>query len=82
MNCSNVASNVEALIDETFDFGTTLNIPNVEPYNGYIWFRRNFDKSQPRHNNNVVKDVVILDKFLNHIGWNGSIRIFKEVRNT
>jgi len=36
MNCSNVASNIEALIDETFDFGTTLNIPNVEPYNGYI----------------------------------------------
>ena len=36
MNCSDVASNIEALIDETFGFGTTLNIPNVEPYDGHI----------------------------------------------
>ena len=35
-NCSNIASNVETLIDETFGFGTTLNIPNFKPYDGYI----------------------------------------------
>ena len=36
MNCSDMAFNIEALIDKTFGFGTTLNIPNVEPYNGHI----------------------------------------------
>jgi len=35
-NCSDMASNVEALIDKTFSFGTTLNVPNVKPYDGHI----------------------------------------------
>jgi len=81
-NCSNVASNVKASIDETFSFGTTLNIQNVELYDGHVWFRRDFDNSQPRHNNNVIENVVILDDFLDHISWNRSVRIFEEVRNT
>jgi len=36
MDCSDMASNVKASINETFGFGTTLNVPNVEPYNSYI----------------------------------------------
>ena len=38
-----MASNIEVAIDETFGFGTTLNIPNVKPYDNYIQFRRNLD---------------------------------------
>jgi len=50
MNCSDVASNVEVSIDETFGFETTLNVSNIEPYNGYIQFRRDFDNFWPRCN--------------------------------
>jgi len=35
-NCSDMASNVEASINEIFGFGTTLNILNVELYDSYI----------------------------------------------
>jgi len=66
-NCSNVASNVEALIDKTFGFGTTLNVLDIELYNGHIQFRRDFDNFWPRRDNNVVEYVVILDDFLDHI---------------
>ena len=67
MNCSDMTSNVEALINETFGFGTTLNIPNIKLYDGYIQFRKDFDNSWPRYNNNVVENMVILDDFLDHI---------------
>jgi len=36
INCSDMASNIKALIDEIFGFGTILNVPNVEPYDSYI----------------------------------------------
>jgi len=62
-----MTSNVEALINETFGFGTTLNIPNIKLYDGYIQFRKDFDNSWPRYNNNVVENMVILDDFLDHI---------------
>ena len=77
-----MASNIKALIDEIFGFGTILNVPNVEPYDSYIWFRRDFDNFWPRCDNNIVENVTILDYYFDQIGWNGSIRIFKKVRNT
>jgi len=67
MNYNDVASNIEALINEIFGFGTTLNVPNVKPYNGHIQCRRDFNNSWPRYNNNIIENVVILDDFLNYI---------------
>ena len=67
MDCSNVASNIEVLIDKTFDFGTTLNIPNIKLYDSYIQFKKDFDNSQPKYDNNVVENMVILDDFLDYI---------------
>jgi len=38
-----VASNVEASTYQSFSLVTALNIPNVKPDNGHVWFGRNFD---------------------------------------
>ena len=45
-NCSNVATNIKAPVDKTSGFSTTLNISNVNPNNGHIRFRENFNNSQ------------------------------------
>jgi len=42
-NSCNVTSNVEAFVNEILSFGTTLRIPNVNPDNSYVRFRRDFD---------------------------------------
>ena len=44
-NCSNVATNIKAPVNEIFGFGTALNVPNVNSNDGYIRFRENFDNS-------------------------------------
>jgi len=35
-DCYNMASYIETSIDETFSFGTTLSILNVNPYDGHV----------------------------------------------
>ena len=35
-NCSNVPSNIKALIDKVLSLAPALNIPNVYPDNGHI----------------------------------------------
>ena len=67
-NCSNIASNIEASIDEIFGFGTTLYIPNVKPYDDHIQFRKDLDNSWSRHNNNIIENMVILDYSFDQIG--------------
>jgi len=45
-NSGDVATNVEAPIDETFGFGSRLNVPDVDLNNEHIRFWRNFNDSQ------------------------------------
>lgn len=45
-NSGDVATNVEAHIDEAFGFGSRLNVPDVDLNNEYIRFWRNFNDSQ------------------------------------
>ena len=45
-NSGDVATNVEAPIDETFGFGSRLNVPDFDLNNEHIRFWGNFDNSQ------------------------------------
>jgi len=67
INGSDMASNVEASIDKTFCFGTTLNVSDVELNDGHIQFRRYLNNFRPRCKNNIVKDVVFLYYSFDHI---------------
>ena len=42
-DCSNILFYAEAFIDKAFHFHSSLWIPNVNPYYGYIKFERGFD---------------------------------------
>ena len=35
-NSKNIATNVKAPVNETLSFGTSLNIPDIDPNDGYI----------------------------------------------
>jgi len=37
-DCSNVIIYIKIFINQTFGFGTTLNILNINPYNCYVRF--------------------------------------------
>ena len=65
INNSDIASNIEALIDETFE--TTLNILDIKPNDGHIQFRRYLNNARPRYKNNIIKDVVFLYYSFDHI---------------
>ena len=63
---SNVASYIEAPINQLLHFLTTLNIPNVHLDDGYIWFGRNFDNTWLQYQNDIVDDATSFDDFFNH----------------
>jgi len=67
MNHGNVAFYIKASIDQPFSFASTLDVPNVEPDDGYVQLWENFDNSWSRHYDNVLKDMVVLYDHFNHI---------------
>lgn len=60
-----VLSDIEVPIDETFGFCTTLGVPNVDPDNSHVKFRRCFDYSWFEHKSNVIENMVLLDNEFN-----------------
>ena len=45
LNSYNILANIEASVNESFSFATTLNIPNIYSDNGHVQFRRDLDNS-------------------------------------
>jgi len=45
MDSNDVASNIEATINQCFGFSTTLEISNIYPDNSYIIFWRGFNNT-------------------------------------
>ena len=60
-NCDNVIAHIEAPVNEKFSVFSTLNIPDVDPNDGHIRFRRDFNNSQFRREGDVVENVVLLE---------------------
>ena len=61
-----VTSNIKAPVNQSFNFTTTLNIPNINLYNGHVWFRRNFDDSWFRSKDNVVEYMILFYDLFDH----------------
>ena len=79
---SNETSNIKTSVDNWFGLGTSLDIPDIDPDDGHIWFQRNFDDFRPRSENNIVEDVVILENFLNIVRQNMCVCLFIQKRNS
>ena len=62
----NIASYIEAPVNQSFCFTTTLDILDVYQNNGHIWLGEDFDNAWLRCQNNIVEDVVFLDDIFNH----------------
>ena len=43
MNCGDEAAYVEPSIDKALGFDITLHVPYINPYNGHVWLREDFD---------------------------------------
>jgi len=61
LNHRNVASYIEVSIYEAISLAFALNIPDVQPDNGHVQFRRYLDNFWPGDSSNIVEDVIVLD---------------------
>jgi len=77
LNSHDVAFYIKASVDRAFRLAPALDIPDVQPNNGHIQFRKYLDDFWPKSNSNVVEDVIILDNCSNHIYYYGIIGFFK-----
>ena len=64
-NYSNNAFNVEASVDDLLGVWAILGIPNINPNDYHIRLGKHFDNAQFRHENNVIKDMVVSENTLN-----------------
>ena len=60
-NYGDVIAHIEAPVNEKFSVFSTLNIPDVNPNDGHIRFRRDFNNSRFRRKGDVVENVVLLE---------------------
>ena len=64
LNGSNILSNIEAVVNNSLDFGTTLWIPDVDPNDSWIRVRGSLDNVRLGHKNNIIEDICVLKYFL------------------
>ena len=75
-NSGNVIAHIEAPVNEKFSIFSTLNIPDVDPNNGHVRLRRDFNNSRFRRKGDVVENMILLEdgldversKFLQGVG--------------
>ena len=64
MNGSNILSNIEAAVNHSLGFGTTLWIPDVDPNDSWIRVRSSLDNVRLGHKDNIIEDICVLKYFL------------------
>ena len=79
--CCNITSNIESTIDNSFSVLTWLGVPDIDPYNGHVRFRRHFDDARFQGKNNVVEDMIVLENIFNFIRWNLVVGFFADEWN-
>jgi len=61
---SNITSYIEASVDDFFAIGPVLSIPNVDLDYCHIQLGRDLDNLRSEYKDNVVKDVILLEDYL------------------
>jgi len=75
-NCGDVIAHIEAPVNEKFSVFSTLNITDVDPNDGHIRLRRDFNNSRFRRKGDIVENMILLEdgfdvrrsKFLHGVG--------------
>jgi len=67
LNCGNEAFYIEASVYDLFYVGTALRVPNVDPDDRHVGFRRDLDDARSRSKDDVVEDVVTSEDAFNII---------------
>ena len=80
IDCSSIASNIEASVDDLLGVRPILYIPDVKPDDSHVWLEQNLDDSRFGYKNNLIKNVV-LENFLNVFKWNAYIGFIIQVGN-
>jgi len=60
LNCCDETTNVEPSVNDFLSIGSVLRVPNVNLYDGYVGFGGYLDDVWFRGEDNVVKQVVVL----------------------
>jgi len=55
-----------------------LGVPDIDPYNGHIGFRRHFDDTRFQGENDVVEDMIVLENIFNFIRQNLVVGFFAD----
>ena len=63
--CSNIPSYVETLINQALSSTPALNVPDVDPNDWHVWLWQHFNDMWLGSKCNVVKDLILLNNFLN-----------------
>ena len=64
-NCGDVVAHIEAPVNEKFSIFSTLNIPDVDPNDGHIRLRRDFNNSRFRREGDIVENMILLEDGFN-----------------
>jgi len=59
LDCGDIITYIEALVDKEFSVTSALYIPNVNPDNGHVYFGRDFDDPWSGCKGDVIEDVVL-----------------------
>jgi len=76
-NSCDVAFYVKAFIDEAFSLASALDVPDVQPDDNHVQFRRYLNNSWPRDNSDIIEDMIILDDYFNYICHYGDIGVLE-----
>ena len=60
-NSSNVSSKVKAPVNQALSFLPTLEVPDVYPYDQYVWFWQDFDNPGFWGQFDVIENVILLE---------------------
>ena len=63
-DCDDILFHIKVLINKAFGLTSTLNIPDINPNNRHIWLQKNFDNSWFWSENNIIKNLILLNDLL------------------
>jgi len=78
----NEYSYVEAPINKSFHFETTLDIPNINPNYCYVQLWEDCDNTRSQCQSYIVENVILSNNVFDHIWSNWHVNIFSKIWNT
>ena len=58
-------SYIKAMVNKSFSFASTLNVPDIKPYNSHIRLWEHLDDTWFGCEHNIVEDLIFFDNIFN-----------------